>query len=112
MKPIKPCPEDEHSITQRIRAALVHDGWTLFEKTHGDALSAGWPDLYCFKPIDGSPTEEGLHRWVEVKTPRGSFTPAQRARFARWHLSGLGVYVLCDSNIEILNGPPNWREWL
>src|SRR5580658_1750320 len=108
MRPIKiKKGRNEAEIQSALVSALPRGAWTIVDKTHGNSHSAGWPDLYCYHQV------RQLHRWVEVKAPGGSFTPAQRARFARWQIAGLGVYVMCDADISVLfTKEPNWREWL
>lgn len=104
--------ETEAAIQARLVQVLAAAGWSVVDKTHGDAISAGWPDLYCYHRI------RKLHRWIEVKRPsrRGKkdcFEPAQLTRFARWDQAGLGVYVLCDTDLSVLyNDKANWKEWL
>jgi hypothetical protein len=102
---MKPTEESEAVIQERIRKNLRAAGWTLDEKTHGDALMSGWPDLYIYHPARGA-------RWVEIKRPNGRFTKAQLLRFARWAGAGLPVYVLCDCDFSPLFRDPNWTEWL
>lgn len=104
--------ETEATIQARLVKCLAAAGWTVIDKTHGDALSAGWPDLYCFNPV------RNLHRWIEVKRPsrkgkKACFEPAQLVRFARWDTAGLEVYVMCDCDLSVLqNHKGNWKEWL
>lgn len=104
--------ETEASIQGRLEKALFAAGWTVVDKTHGDAISAGWPDLYCYHGV------RKLHRWVEVKRPgrkghKNCFEPAQLVRFARWDRGGHQVYVMCDTDLSILyNDKGNWKEWL
>lgn len=104
--------ETEHAIQERLRRVLAAAGWTIVEKTHGDQLMAGWPDLYAFNPV------RNLHRWIEVKRPsrrgrKGCFEPAQLVRFAKWEAAGLPVYVMGDTDLSLLyRDKGNWREWL
>lgn len=101
----KPPQESEATIQARIRKALAVAGFTVVHKTHGNEYQQGWPDLYAFHPARG-------HRWIEVKRPSGSFTDAQRARFACWDAAGVDVHVLCDADLAPLYRPGNWKEWL
>lgn len=104
--------ETEVAIQARLVRVLLAAGWTVVDKTHGDALSAGWPDLYCYHPV------RRLHRWIEVKRPsrkghKNCFEPAQLTRFARWEAGGLSVYVMCNTDLSILyQEKGNWKEWL
>lgn len=104
--------ETEAAIQARLVKVLLGAGWSVVDKTHGDAVSAGWPDLYCFHPT------RQLHRWVEVKRPsrrghKSCFERAQVARFMRWWVAGLQVYVMCDCDISILyKDQGNLKEWL
>jgi hypothetical protein len=107
VQPIKPHRgRPELEIQNSLRAALARAGWSIVEKTHGNAYQAGWPDLYCYHPV------HKIHRWIEVKAPRGKLTPAQRERFRRWDQGGLGVYVMVNTNLALLYKEPNWKEWL
>lgn len=107
VKPLgKPPARPEKTIQDALRTALLRGGWTIVDKTHGNCYQPGWPDLYCFHPVRGA-------RWVEVKTPTGDLTPAQRARFACWTAAGLGVWVLDQSfDLSPLFKEPNWTNWL
>jgi hypothetical protein len=99
-------PHDTEAVIQdRIRRALASAGFTICDKSHGNMYQQGWPDLYAFHPHRG-------HKWIEVKTPTGSLTPAQRARFACWHVAGVQVHVLCNTDLSIIYQPGNWHEWL
>jgi hypothetical protein len=115
MKPLRARKpgRSEVEIQATIVKALTLAGWSIIDKTHGDSRSAGWPDLYCYHPV------RKIHRWVEVKRPERKgqgtcFEPTQIARFARWQIGGLGVYIL-SSPTEIgllMTSEPNWRDWL
>ena len=112
---MRPKPKLESKIVDEIRDALMEQGWTLVEKTHGTEFSAGWPDLMCFLPR-GEASNLELLRHVEVKRPGRSkktcLTPAQRSRFAKWEAAGLGVWVLTSADeTPKLFGPPNWRDY-
>jgi len=106
VKPINaPRGDSEKEIQDRIRTALARAGWTVVDKTHGNCFQPGWPDLYAFHPTYG-------HRWIEVKTPTGSLTKAQRARFACWTAAGVQIHVLCSTDLASLFRPGDWEEWL
>ena len=107
MKPLKPKPELEKSIEKKIRRKLEADGWGTW-KTHGSRFQAGFPDLYCLHLEHGQ-------RWIEVKRPghRGKLTSAQVALFERWAEKGMGIWILTDKSLTgLLDGPPNWRDFL
>lgn len=86
MKALRPRPRSEASIQAAIRRRLEAEGW-LVEKSHGNQFQAGWPDLYCHHPELGA-------RWIEVKTPRGRLTQAQRVLFPKWERFGVGIWIL------------------
>lgn len=94
----------EKLIEGRIRAKLEADGW-LTEKTHGNAYQSGFPDLFCHHPQHGT-------RWIEVKTPKGRLTKAQRKKFPVWDSFGVKIWVLTsEEEVHMLFGTPNWRTW-
>lgn len=99
-------PHDSEAVIQdRIRNALRLAGFTVVDKTHGNMYQPGWPDLYAFHPHRGP-------KWIEVKTPTGELTVAQRARFSCWHVAGVQIHVLCDADLTPIYQPGNWFEWL
>lgn len=89
---------------------LTLKGWYV-RKTHGNAFSDGWPDLFATHKMYG-------HRWIEVKLPemKGSkFTPAQIKDFPMFIAFGSGIWVLTgDSETEYkkLFGPTNYWTYL
>lgn len=89
-------------------------GWHVIV-THGNAFQSGLPDLICFHKTYGM-------RLVELKTPRGAFTPAQRREFHLISAHGGNVWVLVGDTplddlklsceIEKLRSPANWTTFL
>jgi len=100
----------EAKIQKKIVDFLRIRGWWV-KRTHGNAYTEGWPDLFTCHYTYGQ-------RWVEVKLPdmKGSkFTPAQMRDFPQFVANGSGVWVLTgatDAEYEKLFKPPNWWQYL
>jgi len=100
----------EAKIEKAITKYLRNLGWYV-KKTHGNAYTAGWPDLFACHSRYGQ-------RWIEVKLPgmKGSkYTPAQIDDFPKFCAHGSGVWVLTgdtDQEYEKLFRPPNWYQYL
>jgi len=104
----------EHRGQERLRELMHKSGWHT-EKLHGNAFQSGLPDLICWHPTRGV-------RLVEVKTPSGAFTPAQRHKFHLISAHGgmIWVLVVTDppdndhllSQIKLLDRPANWALFL
>jgi len=98
----------ESQLQREIKAYLISRGWHVEVFTCG-AFQKGIPDLYVFSD-DG--TEEGCHRWVDIKRPKGgTLTKAQAQKWPLWESIGLGVWIMTECDDEVLNGPPNFRDW-
>ena len=95
----------EQSIQNQIRKRLKEIGWST-RKTHGNKFQAGWPDLYCYHREYGE-------RWLEVKTPTGRLTKAQRKEFPLWEADGIKIWIAesAEDVPELLFEEPNWRNW-
>lgn len=104
----------EEQVVIRLRKLMEERGWYTI-KTVGNAFQSGLPDLVCFHHTYGM-------RLVEVKTPRGAFTPAQRREFHQISAHGGHIWVLVGDlpldnlklavEIEKLRGPANWHLFL
>lgn len=97
----------EKTIEIAIRNKLSSRGWFVI-KTHGNAFQSGLPDLYA------THSKYGV-RWIEVKTPTGTFTPAQRDTFPKMSANGSPIWVLTsadDYELQKLFGPENWFWFL
>ena len=96
----------EAIIEKEITLMMRNVGWFV-KKTHGNAFTAGWPDLICCSKRYGQ-------RWVEVKLPnfKGSkFTKAQLTTFPRFCAHGSGVWGMTNATEEEykkLFAPANW----
>ena len=98
----------------KISAAIVDylklRDWFV-KKTHGNAYTDGWPDLFVCHHTFGQ-------RWVEVKLPdmKGShFTAAQLRDFPMFCAKGSGVWVLTGATefeYQKLFKPPNYWQYL
>lgn len=113
MKPLKPrnhLKGPEAEVQAEIIEYLRNLGWFV-KATHGNAYSAGWPDLFACHRRYG-------HRWIEVKLPgfKGSkYTKAQIRDFPKFCENGSGVWVLTGASEEEYNKlfePPNWYQYL
>lgn len=100
----------ESVIQARVKRDLKRLGWHV-EVLSCNQFQKGIPDLYCFKD-DG---DEGIHRWVDVKRPKGgTLTKAQCQKWPLWESIGLGVWILTGDEPDmeaVLFGPPNFRDW-
>lgn len=97
----------EKRIEDKIREKLTLRGWYVI-KMHGNMFQAGVPDLYATHAKYGS-------RWIEVKTPKGSFTPAQMDTFPKLAAHGTKIWVLTsseDSQLDLLFKHHNWFMFL
>lgn len=100
----------EAKIQQAIRDKLTLLGWFV-KRTHGNAFTDGWPDLFACHSSHGQ-------RWIEVKLPDmkgSSFTPAQIRDFPKFIANGSGVWILTgdsEAEIEKLFKPPNYWYYL
>lgn len=98
----------EAKIQKAIIKMLEDKGWWV-KVTHGNAHTAGWPDLFACHQMYGN-------RWIEVKLPemKGSkFTNAQLRDFPKFNNVGGGVWVLTaatQKEYDKLFAPANW--WL
>jgi hypothetical protein len=101
----------ETAIIHDLKVALHQAGWPLVEKTHGNEIIKGWPDLMAFRP-DVPPW--GRIAWIEAKRPKkGRLTKDQKIKFAEWEAVGLGVWILTGpEQLHLLDEPPNWRSFL
>lgn len=101
-----PARGPEAEIQRNIIFALEADGWFV-KVLHGDLYQHGFPDLFACKKGHG-------FRFVEVKNPNGyRFTAAQYECFPRLMSEGVGVWILTsDSEINRLDDPPNWTDYL
>lgn len=100
----------ESAIQRDVKRTLQRLGW-LVEPFTCNAYQVGIPDLYAFKRVD----DEEIHRWIDVKRPKGStLTKHQARKWAVWEGIELGVWVLTGAEADpesVLFGPPNWRDW-
>lgn len=100
----------EKKIQEAIETMLRHRGWYV-KRTHGSAISSGWPDDFATHKFYGP-------RWVEIKLPdmKGSrFTKAQRKVFPLLEANGSGVWILTaatTSEYEKLLKEPNFSRYL
>lgn len=105
----------ESTIQRRIKEQLESSGWYV-KVMSCNAFQTGVPDLYCFYQDgiteDGEPVE--IHRWVDVKRPKGStFTKAQCQEWTLMESRKLGVWILDGTEPDpeaVLMGPPNFRD--
>lgn len=104
----------EDAVQLRIQHLMRDRGWYTI-KTIGNQYQSGLPDLLAWHKSYG-------HRMIEVKTPRGSFTPAQRREFHLISAHGGHIWVLVGDlplndlhlcvELEKLRGPANWHQYL
>lgn len=96
----------EYHIVEDIIRMLRYKGWFV-KKTHGNAFSYGWPDLFACHSLYGQ-------RWIEVKHTI-HFTDAQIIDFPKFCANGSGVWVLIEATeneYQKLFKKPNWSEYL
>lgn len=77
----------EKEVQAQIRAVLAGYGIES-EKVWGNALMAGWPDLFC-----------GTF-WIEVKRRGEKLRPSQVEWFETWVPQGVKAYV-CDDAMDV-----------
>jgi len=97
----------EKIIEDKIRDKLTLQGWFVI-KTHGNQFQSGLPDLYA------THSKYGI-RWIEVKTPTGRFTAAQRDVFPKLSANGTRIWVLEgaeEHDLNLIFGPENWYRFL
>lgn len=104
----------EDRVVERLVELLHKRGWHTI-KTHGNAFQSGIPDLLCWNKSFGM-------RMIEVKTPRGVLTPAQKREFHLISGHGGHIWILCGDlpldnlklsvEIEKLRAPANWYQYL
>ena len=94
----------EREIQEALKLELTDKGWYCLE-TRSSIYQYGLPDLYCCHREFGS-------RWIEVKTTKGCFTPAQLQTFPLMSAHGVGTWVLRDVlEIPKLFQEPNWWQY-
>jgi len=108
MEPIKVKRDrPEQKIQDKVMQKLRMQGWFII-KTHGNQFQSGLPDLYATHSKYGQ-------RWIEMKTPEGRFTAAQRDVFPKLSANGTRIWVLVsaeDHEIQKIFGPENWYRFL
>ncbi len=109
-----PREQVEQKVVERLRKLMADRGWYSI-KTIGNEYQSGLPDLLCWHKSYGM-------RMVEVKTPRGQYTPHQKREFHMISAYGGNIWVLVGDvplndlhlsiEIEKLRGPANWATFL
>lgn len=99
--------EEKRIRDKEIRPLLTGLGW-LVEVTHSTKYFKGFPDLFLGHPQYGQ-------RWVDVKVEgKYEYTAAQRDKWPRWHLHGVGIWIMTagtHEQYERLWKPPNWLDY-
>lgn len=104
----------EKAVKNRIIKLMEARGWYV-KVTVGNAFQSGLPDLIAWHKQRGV-------RFIELKTPRGTYTPAQRRDFHLISAHSGHIWTLVGDiplddlklsvEIEKLNGPSNWFLYL
>jgi len=101
----------EKIMENKVRRHLEKLGW-LTIKTHGNQFQSGLPDLYCAHPLYGQ-------RWIEMKTPSGVMTAAQKRVFPKLHKAGVRIHIItCVEDLGTpgsrkgIFGPDNWEQYI
>jgi len=104
----------ESTIQRRVKAELIAAGWHV-EVLSCNAYQKGIPDLYAFQKFYSETGDGEVHRWIDVKRPKGgTLTKHQVQKWSAWEKIGLGVWILTGQEEDfelVLSSPPNWREW-
>ena len=102
----EPRGKPEHKAQEALRSMMATKGWFTV-KTHGNAFQSGLPDLYAVHRVYGT-------RWIEMKTPGGTLTPAQRHMFRQLSIYGDKIWILrgIEDYPLLLKPTDNWKIFL
>ena len=97
----------EKWVQAKIRDLVMVRSGIWPDKTWGNALNAGTPDLFCGR------------YWIEVKAPGKKLRPSQVEWFERWVDRGGVIAYVCDDHRRLWDiigetpgtKPSNWRDF-